>query len=203
MTAIRFFNDIVKPWDELNGLLAKRLALQPDLSDVTRLAGSLAVAIRHQVDILGMKDSEANAECFEHSVISDTADFWKHGSLRKQERNNYFSTESFFEYESGKGFSFLRNALFVEHVSLGKHDFLQTSLAAIYYWINKRGFNVAWQGAVRENPTEFFEEAFLNFESEKCISVSQVRLGFFSKQPNGLLESVNPPEVRFAVYERL
>jgi hypothetical protein len=53
MSALRFLNDVVKPWDELNALLAKRLALQPDLSDVTRLAGSLAVAIRHQVDTVG------------------------------------------------------------------------------------------------------------------------------------------------------
>lgn len=200
MPTLRFLNDIVKPWDELNALLAKRLALQPDLSDVTRLAGSLAVAIRHQVDILGLKDSEVNAECFEHRVISDTADFWKHGLLRKPERNNRFSTESFFEYEGGKGFSFLRNALFVEHASLGKHDFLQASMSAIYYWISKRGFSLTWQGSVRENPAEFYEEAFLNFESEKCISVNQVRLGFFSRRSNGSLERIDPPEVRFAVY---
>lgn len=200
MPNLRFLNDIVKPWDELNALLARRLALQPDLSDVTRLAGSLAVAIRHQVDILGIKDLEANSECFEHRVISDAADFWKHGSLRKSDRNNNFITESLFEYKNGKGFSFLRNALFVEHTSLGRHDFLQAALAAIHYWIDKRGLNVAWQGSIRENPTEFFEEAFLNFEPEKCISAYEVRLGFFSRQPNGSLERVDPPEVRFAVY---
>lgn len=200
MSALRFLNDIVKPWDELNTLLIKRFALQPDLSDVTRLAGSLAVAIRHQVDTIGVKDSVANAECLEHRVISDTADFWKHGSLRNPNRNNCFSTEAFFEYENGKGFSFLRNALFVEHVSLGKHDFLQTSLIAIYYWINKQGFNITWQGSVHENPSEFHEEAFLNFESEKCISISQVHLGFFSRNTNGSLERVDPPEVRFAIY---
>lgn len=200
MSDLRFLNDVIKPWDELNALLTKRLALQPDLSDVTRLAGSLAVAIRHQVDAIGLKDSVANAECFEHKVISDTADFWKHGSLRDPGRNSRFSTEALFEYENGKGFSFLRNALFVEHTSLGKHDFLQTSLIAIYYWINRQGFNVTWQGSVHENPTDFYEEAFLNYESEKCISVSQVRLGFFSRKTNGSLERTDPPVVRFAVY---
>lgn len=200
MSVLRFLNDIVKPWDELNALLAKRLALQPDLSDVTRLAGSLAVAIRHQADTIGLKNSEVNKECFQHRIISDTADFWKHGSLWNQDRNNRFSTEAFFEYENGKGFSFLRNALLVEHTSLGKHDFLSTSLAAIYYWNNKQGFNIAWQGSVHENPTEFHEEAFLNFESEKCISMSQVRLGFFSRKTNGLLERIDPPGGRFVVY---
>lgn len=200
MSALRFLNDVVKPWDELNALLAKRLALQPNLSDVTRLAGSLAVAIRHQVDTAGLKDLEVNAECFEHRVIADTADYWKHGPLRNPDRNNRFSTESLFEYENRKGFSFLRNALFVEHESLGKHDFLQTSLTAIFYWINKQRFNITWQGLVCENPTEFHEEAFLNYESEKCISVSKVRLGFFSRKTDGLLERTDPPEVRFAVY---
>jgi hypothetical protein len=130
MSALHFINNVIKPWDELNALLAKRLALQADLSDVTRLAGALAVTIRHQVDVVGLKDSEPNAECLEHRIICDVADFYKHGSLKKPRRNNSFSTEAFFEYRPGKGFSFLRNALFVEHASLGKRDFLQTASAA-------------------------------------------------------------------------
>lgn len=200
MSALHFINDVIKPWDELNALLTKRLALQPDLSDVTRLAAALAVAIRHQVDVVGLKDPEPNAECLEHRIICDVADFYKHGSLKKPSRNNSFSTEALFEYGPGKGFSFLRNALFVEHATLGKHDFLQTASAAIQYWINKRGLSVNWQGIVHESPTEFHEEAFLNFESEKCISMSQVRLGFFLRRENGVMERVDPPEVRFAVY---
>ena len=181
-------------------LLARRLALQPDLSDVTRLAGALAVAIRHQVDVAGVKDAEANADCFEHRIICDAADFYKHGGLRDPSRNNSFCTEAHFEYGPGKGFSFLRNALFVEHATLGKHDFLQATLAAIQYWINKRSLSVNWNGIVREGPTVFHEEAFLNFESEKCISMTEVRLGFFLRSADGVLEVVDPPEVRFAVY---
>jgi hypothetical protein len=200
MSAIHFLNNVIKPWDELNVLLAKRLALQPDLSDVTRLAGALAIAIRHQVDAVGLKDSEPNTECLEHRIICDVGDFYKHGSLKKPSRNNSFSTEALFEYGPGKGFSFLRNALFVEHATLDKHDFLQVALAAIHYWINKRELNLNWQGVVQESPTEFHEEAFLNFESGKCITMSQVRLGFFLRRENGVMERVDPPEVRFAVY---
>jgi len=200
MSALRFLNDVVKPWDELNVLLSERLALQPELSDVTRLAGALAVAIRHQVDVAGLKDQVVNVESSGHRVISDTADFWKHGSLRNAARNSHFSTESFFEYIPDKGFSFLKNVLFVEHASLGKRDFLEISLEAIRYWINKRGLNVTWQGVVRENHPEFHPEAFLRFESGKCISMDQVRLRFFSRGAAGALVPVDPPEVRFAVY---
>lgn len=163
MPTLRFLNDVVKPWDELNILLGERLALQPELSDVTRLAGALATAIRHQVDISGVKDKQANLESIEHRVISDTADFWTHGSLRNIDRNNRFSTEAFFEYLPNKGFSFIRNALFVEHNSLGKQDFLQASLAAIHYWINKRALNTTWQGLICQNPEEFHPRSIFKF----------------------------------------
>jgi hypothetical protein len=200
MSGLRFLNDVAKPWDELNRLLSERLALQPDLSDVTRLAGTLAVAIRHQVDVAGIKDALANSECIEHRLITDTADFWKHGALRQPERNNRLSTEAFFEYAPDKGFSFIRNALFVEHASLGKHDFMTTSLGAIKYWIKKRGIATAWSGSVHENPQEFHPTVFLRFDPARCISMDQVRLGFFSRQPDGSWVRVAPPEVRFEVY---
>lgn len=198
--SLRFLNDITKPWDELNVLLAERLALQPDLSDVTRLAGALAVAIRHQVDAMGMKDAVVNAESIEHRIISDTADFWKHGSLRDTTRNNSFSTEAFFEYKPESGFSFIRNALIIDHASFGQHDFLHTSLAAIKYWIRKSGISTTWQGSIQENTTDFHPAAILKFDPSKCISMDQVRVGFFSKGKDGVWTKIDPPEVKFEVY---
>ena len=50
---IRFLTYLVKPWDELNLLLSQRFAFQPDMSDVTRLAGSLAIATKHQAEVAG------------------------------------------------------------------------------------------------------------------------------------------------------
>lgn len=200
MPSFRFLNEIVKPWDELNALLSRRLALQPNLSDVTRLAGSLAVAIRHQVDVVGIKDTEANAECIEHRIVCDVSDFYKHGPLRDPRRNNSFSTEAHFLYKLGNEFSFLRNVLYAEHATFGKQDFLHSALVAINYWIHKRALSLNWNGEVLENPIEFHDEAFLYFESKKCITMNQVRLAFFLKGDDGSLRKVDPPEVRFAIY---
>lgn len=202
MDSYRFINDVIKPWDELSTLLSQRLALQPELSDVTRLAGGLAVAIRHQVDVTGIRDATANTESNEHRIIADAADFWKHGSLRNSSRNNGFSAEAFFEYEPDKGFSFIRNALFVEHASLGKHDFLHASLGAIEYWIRKRSLGIAWQGIVRENPAEFHPVAYLYFGAGRNIMLENTRLGFFSKNQVGRLERVRPPNVKFAILDK-
>lgn len=203
MATSRFINDIIKPWDELSVLLSKPLALQPNLSDVTRLAGGLAVSIRHQAERAEVNQSIANDECVEHRIISDTADFWKHGPLRDPSRNNDFSAEAFFEYDARRGFSFIRNALFVEHTTLGKHDFLQTTRSAIFYWMKKRVIQADWKGKIQQNPEEFHDVAILYFGMGRNIELSQVRLGFFSKTEGSRLERVNPPEVRFAVLEKL
>jgi len=197
----RFLNDIVKPWDELNSLLAQRYAFQPNVSDITRLAGGLAVAIRHQVDVVGWKDATANEESFEHRLVADAADFWKHGSLRKSERNNRLTASALFEYSPGQGFRFLRNALFVEHVTLGQHDFMIASLAAIHFWIKTRGLNIAWSGAVKEAGPDFHATAFLYFNPNYCISMSSVRARFFARNTDGTLSAVDPPEVRIEIFQ--
>jgi hypothetical protein len=99
----RFVNDVVKPWDELNALLVQRYAFQPDLSDVTRLAGALAVAIKHQADLAGCTDRSAiDAASLENKLMSDVGDFWKHGPLRESSRNNSLSVSAMFEYGPGR-----------------------------------------------------------------------------------------------------
>lgn len=200
MSFQRLLNDIIKPWDELNSLLIEPLALQPNLSDVTRLACSLAVSIRHQVDVAGLTDQIANSECIEHRIITDTADYWKHGPLRNSDRNNELVTEAQFEYEASKGFSFIRNALFVEHKTLGKHDFMVTALSAIRYWIMRRQISTNWVGMVNESPSLFFPAARLKFDRQYCISLDQIRLGIFSKQDDSTWVRVSPPVVCFEVY---
>lgn len=199
MSDLRFLNDLIKPWDELSELLAERLALQPDLSDVTRLCDSLAVSIRHQVDFTKIANELANAESLEHALVADTADFWKHGPLRNPSRNITLSTKALFEYGPGKGFSFIRNALIVEHKTYGEHDFMIASLAAIQYWIKRRGLAISWAGIVRENTQEFHQSAWLHYDPKRCISMKQVRLGFLLRTPHGW-QPVDPPGIRFEVY---
>lgn len=200
MFDLEFLNNIAKPWDDLNCLLLQPLALQPDLSDLTRLAGSLAVSIRHQVDAAGLQDTVANSQSPEHRIISDVADYWKHGPLRNSTRNNRLSTEAFFEYESKKGFSFIRNALLIDHATLGEHDFMITSLAAIHYWITKRDISTNWAGMVKQNTQQFHPMAFLMFDPRRCIFMKETHLRFFSRRADGLWEPVDPPEFHFEVH---
>ena len=201
MNPQRFINDIVKPWDELNSLLRENFAFQPDLSDITRLAGGIAVSIRHQVDFSTLDDKKANESCIAHRIIADTGDFWKHGSLRKEERNSPIAVSAAFEFSESLGFRFIRNIIFVEHKSLGTHDFMETSATAIKFWLTQHNININWQGAIIESQNHFESTARLGFNSKYCTSMSSVQLRFLKNNSDGSYTPIDPPEVKFEVYE--
>ena len=69
--------------------------------------------------------------------------------------------------------------------------------------MKKRVIQADWKGKIQQNPEEFHDVAILYFGMGRNIELSQVRLGFFSKTEGSRLERVNPPEVRFAVLEKL
>ena len=197
----RFVNDVVKPWDELNALLSQRYAFQPDLSDVTRLAGTLAVAIKHQADLAGYTDRSAiDAVSFDNKLMSDVGDFWKHGPLRDSRRNNSLSVSAMFEYDPGRGFRFIRNGLFIQHATLGEHDFMHASLAAVRYWLTTQHIALSWSGAVAEGPVKFHPNARLQYDPKYCILMSSTRVRFFARSGGGGLAPSDPPEARIEIY---
>jgi hypothetical protein len=201
MNPQRFLNDVVKPWDELNTLLSQRYAFQPDLSDVTRLAGALAVAIKHQADLAGYTDRSAiDAASLDNKLMSDVGDFWKHGPLHDSGRNNSLSVSAMFEHDPGRGFRFLRNGLFIQHATLGERDFMSTSLAAISYWLTAQRIGLSWSGTVAESPAEFHPTAFLHYDPKYCISTSSTRFRFFARSRGGDLVPNDPPNVRVEIY---
>lgn len=198
---LKLINDVIKPWEELNALLVERFAFQPDLSGVTRLASALAVSIKHQADVRGVSRSAVDNASVENRLMSDVADAAKHGQLRDPARNNKLYVASCFEYAGNRGFRFIRNSVTIAHASSGEHDFMVTSLTALRYWMGQIGFSLNRELAVAEGPAEFFPSAYLYFNPRYCINVAQTRLKFFEKLDDGTYRPVDPPEVRFEVFE--
>lgn len=189
MNTQRLINDVVKPWDEFNALLSNQYAFQPDLSDVTRLAGALAVSIKHQADLAGYADrSLIDAASIDNRLMHDPG------------RNNSLSVIAMFECAPGRGFRFLRNGLFIQHATLGEREFMHTSLAAIRYWLATHGVSLSWSGAVAEGPAEFHPTAFLRYDARYCISMSNTRFRFFTRSEGGDLVPTDLPEARIEIY---
>jgi len=198
----RLLNDVVKPWDQLNGILSQPFALQPDLSDVTRMATSLAIAIKHQADLRNAKRGVVDRESFENRVMSDVADSAKHGDLRDSTRNNKLSVASCFEYANGRGFRFMRNSVTIEHARLGELDFMATSLAATQYWMKQIGFSLDRKLSVAESQAGFSSSASLYLAPQHCINTAGIRLRFFERLANATYRPVDPPQVKFELHEQ-
>ena len=200
MTQIRFINDVIKPWDELNLFLKQDYALQLDLSDVTRMAGQIAVSLRHQIDFSELKLKEVYQCCPEMEPIVDAGDYWKHGELRDPARNCEISSASAFEYSEGQGFRFIRNKAQLNHPTLGKSDFLEITLVAIHFWIRQHGFSIPWNGSVKESGLPFAPTARLQFDPRYCIQMDSMNLQMYRSTGNGHYEPCDPPLVRFELY---
>lgn len=201
----KFLNDIVKPWDELNQLLSQRYAFDPEVSDISRLAGGLMTAIRHQVDVVGWTKGKQptvprQAPPLAHQLVLDAADFWKHGTLDNPNRNNSINVVAMFEYEQEQGFRFIRNGLFIEHATHAEHDLMEAMATAIHFWINVRGLDIQFDGKLQEATQEFGPVAYLNFNPQLCIEARSTRFKFFSRSFDGALFPVDPPDVRIAIY---
>jgi len=201
MTPQRFINDILKPWDELNALLVSQFAFQPDLSDVSRLAGNIAVSIRHQVDFSDLDDKQANQLSLSHKLISDVGDYWKHGKLRNELRNCPLSVSATFEYRDGPKFRFIRNIVMLEHVSLGNHDFMTVSAEAARFWMSQHGFNINWRGVPDHAKSVYEPVARMKLSPKYCVDLSSVRPQFLKIGRCNELVRFDPPDVKFELYE--
>lgn len=206
MTPQKFLNDVIKPYDELNSLLVQRLAFEPNLSDVTRMATAIAVALRHIPEFVGIKSPNQRqtlfGESFENQIIADVADGQKHEV--SSERKNTLLTAALFEWSLPNDFRFIRNSLLIKHARFQEHDFLKATLGAIWYWIQKLQYNISWKGmgAILEAPNEFHPTAFLFYDSRYCISMKNTNFRFFSRAENGTLTATDPNEVRMEIYEK-
>ena len=197
----KFLNDIAKPWDELNSLLVQRYAFDPDLSDVTRMASALAVAIKHYPERVSIDSGMVRDESPENRLMSDVADASKHGKLDKPARRNSMNVVALFEFDEKNQFRFLRNAILINHASEGEFDFMVMALGAMSYWFSKVPLNVKWKGALREVPSKFYPTAFLYYNPKYCIHMGSTRVKFFKRNSDGVLSACEPPSCRFEVLE--
>lgn len=199
MTKLKFMNDVLRPWDELNELLSLQYAFQPDLSAVTRLAGNIAIAIRHQVDFSSLNDKQANNLSHEHQIICDVGDYYKHGSLRNPERNNSIQVLAIFEYDNDQ-FAFSRNMIEIDHVTYGLYDFMEVTAIAAKFWIEQHSLDIDWPGKIQTiSPKKFNYEAVLKFDSKYCIEMESTRIKIFKADSNKKLRPYSPKELRFCI----
>ena len=199
---IKVINDILKPWDELNDLLAKPYAYESELNDATRMAGNLAIALKHQCDLEKESRKAIDPISLENKIMSDVADMVKHHSLRDKTRENKLSTVTAFEcIETESKFKFLRTIIYIEYFDGRKFDFIIESTKAINFWITHLNLNISKQRVVKLCDNDFQNEAILHYNPAKCVHMKSTRIQTYRKNSNGNLELFDPKNVKLVLYE--
>jgi hypothetical protein len=199
MTEQKFMAYLAKPWSDLNSILLQRFAFQPDLSEVLRLAGALAIPIKHQAEDAGVGRKSVDADSMDNQIMSDVADAFKHGALDNPKRQNHLTVSAHFECDANNRFRYLRNVILIHHASQGEMDFMLTSGAAISYWIQKMKIATRWVPSISEGDSTFHDEAFLFFNPKYQLEMASTQIKFFWRDVGGLLIPYDPPMVRFSV----
>lgn len=199
----QFLNDAVKPWDELNELLAKPFAYQPEISDVTRLANAIAVAIKHQSEHSNAKRGQVDLESIANRLMSDVADGWKHGrqKLNDESRRHEMKVVSRFEVNEINRFRFVRNRVVVEHASLGNVDFMIHARDAIRYWFQKMDWAIQWSGQLLSGPLLFQESATVYYDSRQQIGMDSTRIEMVRRRADGIFQLVDVEQIKFVVLD--
>lgn len=193
---IRFLNDIIKPWDELNDLLSKPYAYEPGLNDVTRMAGNLAISIKHHHEFTKAERIAINKESHSNKIMSDIADMIKHHSLGDKNRENKLSISSIFECSNNK-FKFLRTLISVKYNDECEFDFALESINAINFWVARDGFVLPRKLEIKICEEEFKDKAILRYEPSRSIQMQTIQLKFFKRNNTGVLEPHDPENLTF------
>lgn len=197
---VQFINDILKPWDELNDLLAKPYAYEPGISDIIRMAGNLAIALKHQCDLEKKNRKQIDQLSSANKIMSDVADMIKHRELRDKSRENELYAVASFECFEDK-FKFLRTIIYVEYPDGKKFDFIIETAKAIKFWINESNLNISKPLNIKLCAEDFQKNAILYYNPLKCIHMKSTRIQTYRKNSNGDLELFDPKNVRLALYE--
>jgi hypothetical protein len=199
----QFLNDAVKPWDELNVLLAKPFAYQPEISDITRLANTIAVAIKNQSEHWGATRLQIDNESLANRLMSDVADGWKHGGqkLRDDTRHNSMVVVSRFEVDEANQFRFIRNRVVIEHASLGNVDFMVHARDAIRYWLQKMEVAIQWGGQLLSGPLLFQENATVYYDPRQQIGMDSARIEMVRRHANGEFQFSDVESIKFILLD--
>lgn len=195
-------NDAVKPWDELNCLLAKPFAYQPDLSDITRLAHSIAVVIKHLADFHKTGRGRTDRASPANKLMSDIADRWKHGGTTTDPtRQNQLAVLSRFEFNEEGEFRFVRNRILIDHATSGKVDFMVTSRDALRHWLAEVRPDLIWPGLLMEGPEIFNREAVLFYDARQQLGMKSSRLETVERGADSKLYPTDCPVVKFVLLD--
>lgn len=190
---------MVKPWEQLNVLLSKPFALQPEDCDYLVKIEALCVAVSHYPEQLGIKRKDVDNASDANKQVTDIADASKHKELSSDARNNYSRISCDFELrennenEDNIEFRFLRNTITAYHNTYGEIDVMLTLRDAIKYLLNLEKVEIPKFGNIVEGLGEFLPKVYLEYDGSLGVVMNDFQIRFKTKNSDGVYIMGDPP----------
>lgn len=195
----RLINNLVKPWEELNILLSKPFALQPEECDYLVKVEALCVAVSHYPEHLGMIRKNVDNASEANKKITDIADASKHKKLSSDSRNNYLRISCDFEFrennanEDNTEFRFLRNTVTAYHNTYGELDVMLVLRDAIRYLLSLENVEIPKFGNIMEGLGDFLPKVYLEYDGSLGVVMNDFQVRFMTINTKGVHMLGDPP----------
>ena len=189
---IKFLTDIIKPWEKLNAELGTAYSMNPEISDFTNQANSLAVCIKHISEACQkIKPEVLIPQSRSYEIMSDLADSSKHGELRKSGRECKLSVSSMFERNDDGKVRFLRCVITIEHNTYGKIDFMNCAMESAIFVSQILNIQAKWYPKIHISEGGFSDEIKVHASASNQVAWKGMQLQFVKVKENGEIENVD------------
>lgn len=190
--ALKFVNDIIKPWEALNIELRQPYSVNPQISDFTSRANSLAVSVKHLPEYSQKIVAKALIpDSRSYEIISDLADTSKHGELRSSGRECALSVGSMFERNDKGKVRFLRNVINIQHNTFGQVDFMTCLMEAAIFIAQKLDIRSSWTPHILNNGGDFSNKIKVHASKTNQVLWTGMQLQFVKMSADGKYEPVD------------
>lgn len=189
---IKFFSEIVKPWETLNKVLSIPFSMNQTSNDFITTAKSLAITIKHLPEnSQNIKAKYLIKESLPYEIMHDLADSLKHGKLSNSERDCQLTISSMFERNNEAKVRFLRNRLSINHAKHGKIDFMKCALDSALFVSQKLEIKTNWSPKIFNNSGEFTNEINVHITKKHQIYWQGMGWEIVQLNEDGEYENVN------------
>ncbi len=194
---LKFVNDIIRPWENLNQLLVIQNSIDHSLSEIITTAEDLSIKLSHFPEAVGQSSLRTNKSSIAFNIVVDIADASKHDKLSDVNRNNNLTISSIFEGNEEGLFRFIRNKINIDHSRYGKSDFLEVFKKAVNFIITKLQLGLFWDPDILDAPNLFTDKVFLSIHYQHQVTWTGLKIEFVKKNEHGELVHFDPPEWLF------
>lgn len=186
--------DVLDKWDTLNFLLTEQVAVRPDRSEHTRIAGKIAAALLDIIKRSGAAVGRDSAGQNDLAVLREIADAAKASIFASAAKKDLLSVTAYFEADGDGKYRFLRNSLVIDNKHSKPQEVLEVVKRVCSGLIYALDLDIEWDPPIKLSRASFEDQVVLRSPTDAGTSVN---IQFFKRNTDGGLDKFEPKSWEF------